>query len=115
MELLYKYTCLFIFFFFILLGFSSCSRSEPPIFGYIQGEYTYVASGSAGTLFTLFTERGHVVQAVDRVYQLDPEPEKSQVIAAQANMTDLESQLAFSKVQLDRQNNLYQKKATSSS
>lgn len=95
-----------------LLLLVSCFQSDPLIPGYIEGEYTYVASGAAGTLFKLLVERGRVVQQGDLLYELDPEPETSTVVVTQANIADLQAQVALAKVQLDRQTALYQKKAT---
>ena len=67
-----KHWCLLIILFSLLCA--NCSRqSQFP--GYIEGQYTYIASGVSGTLFNLAVKRGQLVKAGDLLYKLDPQPE----------------------------------------
>lgn len=92
---------------------SSCENNWTKAYpGYIEGEYTYIASGVAGTLFELYAKRGYLVKKGDLLYKLDPEPERANVETIKANITELQSQLALAKVQLARQQNLYSQGAT---
>ncbi len=47
--------------------------------GYIEGEFVYVASPLAGTLQTLYVQRGGQVQQGDPLFVLEVEPEKQAV------------------------------------
>src|SRR5579862_3902684 len=91
---------------------TACSNKDQTISGYIEGEYTYVASASAGTLFRLFVARGQSVEKGDLLYMLDPEPEASAVEVSKATIADLQAQVTLAKIQWERQEKLYQKKAT---
>ena len=91
---------------------TACSDSPSRLPGYIEGEYTYIASDVSGILFNLAVQRGQQVNTGEPLYILDPEPEKSMLKVAQANVYDLQAQLVFSKLQLDRQKNLFKKNAT---
>src|SRR5579872_6765487 len=86
-----------------ILACASCSASYESLPGYIEGEYTYIASGVAGTLWELVVTRGQAVKQGDLLYTLDPQPEKASVDTSKANIADLEAQVAFAKVQLERQ------------
>lgn len=95
------------FLFIILIICTACSDSNNSLPGYIEGEYTYVASGVAGTLFKLFVNRGQPIKKGDALYQLDPEPEQAAVNMTKAKIEDLKAQVAFSKLQYERQQELY--------
>jgi HlyD family secretion protein len=111
MELFRKYAKLIIL---CILFCTGCSDSNEHILpGYIEGEYTYIASGVAGTLFKLYVVRGQPIKIGDPLYQLDPEPEKASVEISRDNIADLESQVEFYKIQLQRQRVLYLKNAGS--
>jgi HlyD family secretion protein len=109
MSLLWKSSRLIIFCWLLLSG---CGHQDAAISGYIEGEYTYIASGPSGTLFNLFALRGQSVQKGELLYELDPEPEASAVQATKADIGDLQSQVALAKVQSERQTKLYEKNAT---
>lgn len=109
MKLFLKYTILGVLYLFFCIG---CSPRESSLPGYIEGEYTYISSGIAGTLYDLFVERGQIVQAGDALFRLDPEPEKATVQVSKANIGMLEAQLTYSKSQLARQKQLFIKHAT---
>lgn len=99
-------------FLFCIAICTSCSNQNQSMPGYIEGEYTYIASGVAGTLFKLYVERGQQIKKGDILYQLDPQPEQADVDIAKANIGDLQAQVNFAKVQLDRQRKLYPRNAT---
>ena len=111
MKLIRVFLGFFILCLFIIIT-TSCGREERVVAGYIEGEYTYIASASAGTLFNLFVLRGQPVQAGALLYELDPEPETSTVEVTKANIGDLQAQVALAKVQFDRQTKLFQQHAT---
>src|SRR3989344_4753142 len=95
----------------IFLG-TACS-SDKHSSGYIEGEYTYIASGVAGTLIKLSVRRGQTVKKGDLLYQLDPEPEKSTVENTKNNIVALEAQVVLAKITLERQHKLFIKKVAS--
>jgi len=97
----------------LLLLLTACNKGEQSLTGYIDGEYTYISSGASGTLQQLKVQRGQLVKKGELLYELDPEPEASSVKAAQANIGNLEAQVNFSKLQLERQQNLFNENATS--
>ncbi|MBI5448296.1 MAG: efflux RND transporter periplasmic adaptor subunit [Gammaproteobacteria bacterium] len=98
--------------FLLALFVTGCSDGKHHLSGYIEGEYTYIASGVSGTLFNLFVQRGQVISKDTLLYKLDPEPEKASTEATQANIADLQAQTAFAKLQYERQHTLYAKQAT---
>ncbi len=83
--------------------------------GYIEGEYNYIASGIAGTLFQLNVHRGQTVQQNDLLFSLDPEPDKSNMDAAKDNVDDLSAQVDLAQIQLKRFTDLYANHATDKS
>lgn len=111
MELFSKQIQFFILFFIIFCA--SCSGSDNAMPGYIEGEYTYIASGVAGTLENLYVTRGQTVKKGDLLYQLELEPEQAHVDATKANIASLHAQLIYAQAQLERQKRLYPKNVTS--
>lgn len=101
----------------ILLAISACvscsENDQQSQVGYIDGEYTYIASNVPGTLHKLAISRGQEVKKGELLFQLDPEPEASSVKATSANSKNLEAQVDFYKKQLERQQYLYSENATS--
>jgi len=95
------------FIIFLIILCTACSKSNHSLPGYIEGEYTYIASGIAGTLFKLFVNRGQPIKKGDALYQLDPQPEQAVVEQARAKIQDLKAQVAFFKVQYERQYKLF--------
>lgn len=99
-----------------LLVCMSCNQKPDNIFpGYIEGEYNYIGSNIAGTLFHLNVQRGQTVKQNDLLFVLDPEPDRALMDSAKANIEDLQSQVAFAKVQLKRYTDLYASHATDKS
>lgn len=97
----------------ILLTTVGCSNDAgKPLPGYIEGEYTYIASGLSGTLFSLNVTRGQTVSKNQLLFTLDPEPDAAAMNAAAANIKQLEAEANFAKIQLQRQQALYKTKNT---
>ncbi len=90
-----------------------CFDSSKSLPGYIEGEYTYISSGVAGTLFNIYVQRGETVKKNDLLYALDPQPETANVEMTKANIVYQEAQVAFAKIRLTRESNLLKKNATS--
>jgi HlyD family secretion protein len=89
------------------IGIVSCSdQQNTPLSGYIEGEYTYIASGIAGTLFTLDVTRGQQVQKNTLLFTLDPEPDKAAMEAINANVQQLEAEVQLAAVVLRRYKDL---------
>lgn len=72
-----------------LLGLLSACHKENMLAGYIEGEYTNVASNLSGILLKLLVQRGQEVRAGQLLYQLDPLPQSAQLEQAKK---DLESE-----------------------
>lgn len=98
--------------FFLLILFTvlniSCSPSKnKPLAGYIEGEYTYIASGIAGTLLKINVTRGQMVKKDMLLFKLDPEPDQAFMESAKSNVELLKPQVALAKLNLARQHDLY--------
>ncbi len=100
---------------FILFAAGCDENTNKPLSGYIEGQYTYIASGVPGTLFHLYVLRGQPVKKGDLLYQLDPQPDFAFMQAAEANVAQLVPELSFDKIQLHRQAQLYLHNAASQS
>jgi HlyD family secretion protein len=77
---------------FIFIGFTltlSACHKETILAGYIEGEYTNVASNLSGILIKLLVQRGQEVRGGQLLYQLDPLPQSAQLEQAKK---DLESE-----------------------
>lgn len=98
---------------FSLILISSCSSSDSNhLYGYIEGEYTYVASGIAGTLLKLDVKRGQPVKENDLLFVLDPQPDKAAMEAAKANVEQLQAEVDLAKIVLRRYQDLFIHHAT---
>jgi HlyD family secretion protein len=104
---------IFILLLFFMGLITGCSNSSDSLPGYIEGEYTYIASGVAGTLFHLYVARGEQVKKGAALYALDLEPESAMVTAAEANISDVQAQVDFAKVHYEREKLLYPHSAAS--
>jgi len=118
----------------------SCKQKETkPLQGYIEGRFTYVSSSVSGQLQHRLVDRGQEVSFGEKLFSLDPMPEKAELevaennlIAEQQNLLNLEkgeretrldsiraqieqaqSDLELAKITLNRQRRLYQKSAVS--
>src|SRR3990167_1157669 len=96
-----------------LIVCTACSDSSRSLPGYIEGEYTYIASSESGTLFELYVRRGQSVTKNQLLYELDPEPETSTVKITKAKIAELEAQVDFAKIQLSRHKTLHLKNVAS--
>ena len=100
---------------FALLGavllITGCEEKSNTLTGYIEGEYTYVASGVAGTLLELDVQRGQQVEEGALLYTLEHISETAGVDAANANIGNIQALIEFSRIELERQKELYAQKA----
>lgn len=97
----------------IMISCISCSAdNNKRLYGYIEGEYTYVASGIAGTLLKLNVKRGQPVKENDLLFVLDPQPDKAAMEAAKATVEQLQAEVALAKVVLKRYQDLFIHHAT---
>jgi len=62
--------------------------------GYVEGEMIYVASPFSGVLKDLLVQRGNEVKKDQLLFTLDPEPELSQLQAAEAKYKEAKATLA---------------------
>ncbi len=80
----------------VLFLLNGCGRQETDLLqGYVEGEFVYIASPSAGNLRALSVQRGDRVPTGAPLYALDEEPEKQarneaerRVAQARANLED---------------------------
>lgn len=86
--------------FFILLVvlncvLSACSPGESDtLYGYLEGELTYLSSPVAGYLDDLPVERGQQIVAGQSLFRLNTQPEKADLIRAEAQYDAAEARLA---------------------
>lgn len=86
--------------------------------GYNEGRYTYISAQFPGTLIKLNVERGSLIQAGQPLLVLEPQPEsdelhqaRADVLAAEANKQSAIAALAYSKITLQRNIELFHKNA----
>ena len=73
---------------------AACSSGEPPIQGYVEGEYVRVAAPIAGTLVKLDVQRGAQVQSGTPLFTLEAENEVAGRREAEERVRTAEAQLA---------------------
>ena len=71
-----------VFLFFSLFLASGCSRHSSQAQGYIEGDYTYIATSVSGALQQLFVDRGTWVKQGQLLFMLEPQPESDLYHAA---------------------------------
>lgn len=77
------------------LSLCSCKRQHNlTLQGYVDGTYTYVSSAVAGTLRERPIAKGDIVKKNQFLFQLDPEPERSQLEVAKQNLVHSQQLLA---------------------
>lgn len=76
----------------IVLAVAACSKQEPPLQGYVEGEYVRVAAPIAGTLVALQAERGREVQVGAPLFVLESESEDAARREAEENVRKAEAQ-----------------------
>lgn len=80
-----------IFCLFLLVG---CSNGRGnALQGYVEGEYTNIAPLLSGRLQKLYVERGQSVIMGQRLFDLDPEPEASELSKAISDLASQKSRL----------------------
>jgi HlyD family secretion protein len=86
--------CQFILLLPLVLLFG-CSPKHTGVWqGYLEGEYVYVAAPVGGALQELTISRGDEVQAGQRLFQLDPEPETAAQREAEQRVAQAAARLA---------------------
>lgn len=78
---------------FTLLTITSCSHHSARYLGYVEGKYVYLSSAVSGNLIQLAVHKGETVQANQVAFQLDPQPELSQLNTAKAQLIQAEQEL----------------------
>ncbi len=68
-------------------------RDEHQVQGYVEGEFVYVASPVAGSLQTLYVQRGAQVAAGDPLFALEDTPEKAAVDEARSRLAKAQAAL----------------------
>lgn len=96
-----------------LLCLSCAKQNKKTLPGYIEGEYTYIASGIAGTLLKIHVVRGQPIKKDALLYNLDPQPDLAFMESAKSNVEQLEPQVSLAKITLQRQKDLYTSNNTS--
>jgi HlyD family secretion protein len=76
-----------------LLLLTSCSHHSAHYLGYVEGRYVYLSSAVSGNLIQLAVHKGETVQANQVAFQLDPQPELSQLNTAKAQLTQAQQEL----------------------
>jgi HlyD family secretion protein len=75
----------------LLIG---CKKKSNVSFqGYTEGELLYIASPFSGELQSLNVHRGQKIKKGSELFSLDPEPERSQLKAAEETLTQAKEQL----------------------
>ena len=77
-----------------LLALAACRKEDPPLQGYVEGEYVRVAAPFAGTLVKLETRRGDSVREGAPLFALEAENEQAGRREAGEQLRRAEAQLA---------------------
>lgn len=80
--------------FICLIGLTACQPHRNTAQGYVEGRYTYITSQVGGKLEQLAVARGSPVTVNQFLFQLETDPELSQLNQAKAQLTEAESNLA---------------------
>lgn len=83
---------------FFLIG---CKPKNHYIQGYVDARYVYVASNVSGRLKSLYVRRGNNVQLNQLLFNLELEPQKSELAQAQTQVTLAAAQLKSTQAGLD--------------
>jgi len=75
------------------LGLSACNR-HPSYLGYVEGRLTYISSPNSGKLTSLPVLRGQDVKTGDLLFQLESQPQSSDLNAALATVNQVMADLA---------------------
>ncbi|OGT27197.1 MAG: hypothetical protein A3I77_00570 [Gammaproteobacteria bacterium RIFCSPLOWO2_02_FULL_42_14] len=71
----------------------ACSHHQTPYLGYVEGRYVYLSSPVSGQLIQLAVQKGETVKTGQVAFQLDPQPESSELSAAKAQFQSAERDL----------------------
>src|SRR3990167_7590044 len=71
----------------VLCLFACSKHHSTHALGYIEGRYVYLSSAVSGQLIQLNVQKGQTVSANQLAFQLDPQPEYSELQNAQAQLT----------------------------
>jgi HlyD family secretion protein len=72
---------------------SSCTHHHTHALGYVEGRYVYLSSPVSGTLISLGVQKGQSIAKNQLAFQLDPQPELSQLQNAEAQLESAEQDL----------------------
>ena len=84
----------------ITLLVMACGRNKPDFAGYIDTDMTYLSSSYSGRLQKLEVQRGHLVEASQMLFQVDPTYESLSAQIDQRNVDVLQSEYAQVKDQI---------------
>ncbi len=89
-----KYLFILLCAFTFCMTMSGCDRQNGPAYqGYVEGELMLMAAPTSGDLTNLAVERGQKVKAGQMLFQLDPEPQISELHQAKDNLAKAEANL----------------------
>ncbi|MSP53061.1 MAG: HlyD family efflux transporter periplasmic adaptor subunit [Gammaproteobacteria bacterium] len=78
----------------LLASLASCSQPPKNQYqGYAETQLIYIASPFSGTLHNLYIQRGEMVKAQQPLFELDQQPESTQLAQAQANLGQAQANL----------------------
>lgn len=101
----YFYQVSFVIFACFML--SACQKSENKLQGYVDADYTYIASNYAGHLMQLSVARGASITKGQHLFTLDAQPEKSELLIAEAHVAEAMAKMKQQKVDMDYQAQTY--------
>lgn len=78
----------------LVLGLGACGEPSGAWYGYVEGEYLYIAPLAAGTLETLAVETGQQATAGQELFALEAGRERAALLQAQEALRGAESRLA---------------------
>jgi HlyD family secretion protein len=79
---------------FVIASFSGCDNGPHNTYqGYIEGEYLYISSPAGGKVIRRHVNKGDRVEKDIPLFELDPEPERSQYLEAKGRLQAAEALL----------------------
>lgn len=80
--------CFFVF-------IAGCSADDDgTVQGYMEGQYTFIASPAGGKVLSLDVHRGQTIEAGAKLFSLDPQPEADTAAQTQSNLAQARATLA---------------------
>lgn len=83
---------------FFFLCLTACSHHTTHYLGYIEGKYVFLSSSVSGQLVQLAVQKGETVVAHQLAFQLDPQPELSQLNSEKAQLSQAQQELENLKI-----------------